>query len=884
MPKLVALELSLPAGGKEVSTYVGIYAKASVILRDDVEELVEKVTSSLRKSPWPIHALIVVAPSIEEEALQKLESWCKDIGLPLVVVRVPRVMDRVRLAAIGKAIEEQAPKLGEEPFKIAIDVRKLSDVIDVDVAEAMLREILESLAIPDRLRDVVKEPVALTEPSLLGPVKRYEDLVDAMKWLLYTPWNKFRVSDAYDYVSSKLAKFHLYRRGRKGLLSLDIESIERLREVVTTLAKNGLVKYDPSDDYVDVTQLSPLEERLVKVLEKVFDGVAHADRLRKFFVEVATNSDRIWRAILSILELRGVVCVSGSEDSCPDAPGRGYVVLLKGDRASKCVEKWLGYVESFVSRTKELEPYGYIVAGKERGYRAFTLSELIDVLEDLSRRARELLSIDSSLAVRLAKLALELATYGESVVIPEVELARDRIESITARIKELGDELEEGVKGVKDLLESYVAANDVVIELSLLDKLKKAHEVAKEIATKRISPEEFASNIENLWKSCRGKNFPFYFNKLGPVYHFNYKLYQLHAELRDFVEINEQGELDLSPSIIESIKWIESAQNYIKSAVEKVVRVSVDKVAEALEKCETLRNLSKVVKGYEVAKIRIEPIKASTPQELFKIVKRVIDEWSERVEGESRLVSEIMALASEVSRLEREAMDRCKSVASRIESVAELLEKCPTIFDSASACHSELDNVKKLISEAMNVIKSLSEYEAEAYTLREVRDRVKEVHDVLQKVVSELREDKLENCSKLLKEVARKVEQLVSNVYTLGALLARLRIETSIPYRKACTEALEKLKRGEYGGVCESIASLSRIVEEMKKLALSRGALNHEELDVYTALDEIRGRAKGRLRLDEAIEILVERLNMPYEYVKKVVIGLIEKGVLDVYI
>ncbi|NPA96735.1 MAG: hypothetical protein GXO32_03945 [Crenarchaeota archaeon] len=883
MAKLLALEISIPLGSREVEARVGLYAKASAVTSEDVDELVARLREALRSSLRPIHALLIVAPSVDDEAMQKLEAKCRELSLKLIVARVPRVIDRIRLAAVGKAVEEFSKGVAE-PYKLAMDLSKLSTVIDVDTAEVVLRDVVEGLGLADSVRSIAREPIALTEPILTHPINRYEDLVDGMKWFLYAPWSKASVSEFHSYVSANVMRFHLFRRGRKGLLGLDIESVDKLKDVAAALAKNGLINYDPSTSTVDVTKLSPTEERILKILENVFDGVAHADALRKFFVEASANSDRLWRAILSILELRGLVCVN-SDGKCPDAPGKSYVVLLRGERARKCLESWLGEVEKVVSGIRELEPYGYVVTGKDRGYRAFTLSELASLLQELSSKAREIASIDSATAVRIARLARELAEYSQNIILPEVASARSVMEMLRSRIRDYAYSIEEELKNIRSLLESYVSLSPVSISLGLLEDLRKGLERISEIVTMAIPRDRFLEDIERLWRSSRGKSFPFHFAKLGPVYHFNYKLYLIHTELRKLVEIDENGELRPSRALEDARSRIEEIENYVKSAIENVVRIgSTADLAETLSRCETLRGLAEFAKGYTMAKIEVEPIAAASVSELHKVVKRIVDEWVERVESDAKIVADLRRLAREVARLEREVVARCRSIEEKMKTVVDLLNTCPTLFDYSTSCSEELDRVKELISHASEVISKLGSDASGIHSLRDVRDRAASVRDTLSKVISELSEERLESCSKLLKEVERRIERLAANVLTLGELVSRLRIETSIPFKEICAEARAAIARKDYSSACELISKLSRAAEELRKLAIGGGLLNHEELDVYTALEDVRSRVRGNLRLSEAIGILVERLNMPYEKVKRLVISLIDKGVLEVYL
>lgn len=886
MVLLLLTRLGLHAFGRSVEVRLAVSVKSSEYTAEDAGETVERLRRAIAERP--MHALLVVAPSIDEEAVRKLQLACDELGLKLLIARVPRVIDRVKLAAVGKAVSEAASARGCEAYRLAKSVRELKELLDVELVETVLRDVAEDLGLLSGLKKLLEPPYAVNELFMDGSIRKYEDLVSAMKWFLFVPRKRVEVGEAFDYVSKSLSRFLIYRRGRKhrGVLALDIESLDKLKEVAAVLHRNGFVEYDPRTGIVDTGVLNPIESRVVKVLNGVFGGVAKLEDLRKFFVEISPNASRIWNAIISILELRGLLCVEDGSGRCPSSPGRGYVVAITSDNVSEYVGSVIESAEALLRDLAELERYGYVVVGKERGYRAFTLRQLASVISDLVAKVRDYSGIDASMAARLANLITNLVSYVREVVVPEVERSRERILALRRELEEIRSRCAELIEALRSMLESYVASNPVEIRFRTLEKLEWAQRRVVEIEGLELGEDEFAKIVEDLWARSRGKSFPFYFDSLATTYHYNYKLYLIHRELSDLVEISsEDGELRVREIVREVPSKLERIVMSVKSSIESVYRVeNLEALEQSLRRCETLRGMSELVKKMDVTRIEVKPIDAANCDELAKTVDLVIERWVKSMESSVENVRKAIRLAEEVSKLEKAIVDRMSELATRISRVTTIISRCPALFENSVACSTELDNVKEVVEDAKRVLEELTSGRVEVLSVEDVLRREEDVKRVLENVLNTLSKDMLQNCSKLEEEVRSRLASLTSSAKSLYELLTKLRIEVPRDRLSISDRAMEALRREDYEELCVCMYDLGKLVKELRSLALKSGALEMVDLEVYSQLSELRRGARGRLSLDEAAKAVSERLCMPFERVWSSVVKLVGMRLLEVYL
>jgi len=886
MVLLFSLRLDLKAYGKSVEVGLALAVKSVGYTSDDARETIERLRKALYKTP--IHALLVVAPSVEDEAARKLQLACEELGIKLLMGRVPRIIDRVRLGAVGKAISEAASIKKREAHELAKNLQELREFLDVGLVEAVLRDIVEDLGIVGGLKELLEPPYAISELFMDGAIRKYEDVVGAMKWFLSVPRKRVAVTEVFDYVSKNVAGFHVYRRGRKyrGVLTLDIESLDKLKEVAAILHRNGFVEYDPRTGIVDTSRLSPVEERLVKILNNVFNGVAKVEDLRRFFVELSPNASRIWSSILAILELRGLLCVDRGSRRCPGSPGKGYVVSLTGDRVGEYVGEIVEDALSLAKELSELEGYGYVVVGKERGFRAFTVRQLVSVIEDLVSKIRDYSGIDPSMAARLANLLNSLATYVREVILPEIRSARERMLLLRRELDDLYAKCLELVDALRNMLESYVASNNVEIKLGILDKLESARRKLREIEETVFSDEELRKAVEELWTRSRGKAFPFYFDSLAPTYHYNYKLYLVHRELGDLVEISsESGELCVREEVRRVPEKLEKIVMMVRSSIERVYRIeNTETLAQTLRRCETLRRVSEFVKKIDVTRIDVDPINAANCDDLSRAVRSIIDRWTKSMRLSMESVKRAAELAEEVFKLERELVERMEELTLRVDRITHILSRCPALFDNSLPCASELDNVKEVVSDAKRMLEELTSREVEISSLSDVLKIEESVRDALKKLLDTLSVGTLQHCSKLEEEVKSKLYSLSSSAKSLYELLNKLRIEVPRERLALSERALEALKRGDYEELCVCMYELGKLVKELRSLALRSGVLEELDLEVYSSLSELKRESRGRLSLDEAAKVVSERLCMPFDRVWSSVVRLIDMRLLEVYL
>ena len=82
------------------------------------------------------------------------------------------------------------------------------------------------------------------------------------------------------------------------------------------------------------------------------------------------------------------------------------------------------------------------------------------------------------------------------------------------------------------------------------------------------------------------------------------------------------------------------------------------------------------------------------------------------------------------------------------------------------------------------------------------------------------------------------------------------------------------------GSVYRQVAAMRGYVEELQRLLEEAGVLRGRELEAYR-LVALERRRRGELLLREAAELVAEKLGIGYVEARKLLLSLIERGVLE---
>jgi len=824
-------------------------------------------------------------PEVEVE-LRKLE---QGFAVKIVNLVVARLIDRIQLAAVGRSVWESSED--GKPYIHAVNVGKgndLAKVVDVYELRTKLRELWDSLSLERWIEEALKPPLALEDLVFEPPISSYKDFINALKWVLSIPWRRATVNEVFNYVTRELMAFHIYGT-RKGVLALDIESPERLEEYLRVLARQRFVELNNGEVVPDI--LSPYEQRIIDILSKVFEGEAPEEVLKEFFIVMSPNADRTWETIMNALEARAIICRGSAIEIeklgiKPSIGGKSIVVLLASpERAKAVVSEWRKHILSIIERDRELATrFGYVVSSKERRWSGFTVSKLFDIARNYMETALKVLDFDIQQGLRLAKLALDIIDYYESDLRPLIVKSEEIVRRLRYEISHAVNNISERLKMLEDLLTSYISVEKVAIRFDVVNELNKALKVIDDVINKTFSEDELSQGLTELWGKYRGKDFPFYFRGRGPLYLYNYKLWILHERLRNLVDIASQG-LALKPEIGMVIDRLESLVNHVKSAIEQARSVAADRDAlmRKLASSEILAPLSDSVHVIELTRLSVKDIEASSIEELERVMRNIVATWRSHTETIASKLGDLLKSIDAVVSLEEELTNRAKHLHNEVARYKLLIDSCGHIYDSAPHCYREIEKIGEIVNVALEKLKRIRDaiVQEKPLTIDELRKVVLGVKQNLEEIHRELMSYGLGECKRLDNEVANSIDALVLRARSLVRLVSRNQNRGII---EEVERAIEKARRvGLNVEVCNVVSELNALLRKLRETVLGSGALSNEEIEVYVALMHIKNSRKS-LRLSEAVEMLSQRLGIDRVEIKRRLLSLIEKDIVDVYL
>ena len=887
---LIEMEYSITRE-RSVKLNALLYATGKKLTKQDVE-YIERLLTKTQHSARPVHMVILLHTGVTDpEVSIEIPNLEQRYAVKIVDIPIVRLMDRIQLAAIGRSIWESAED--GKPYLHAMNIAKygeISKIADLYELIAKLRELWDTLSLEHAIESVLKQPFALEDLALESPISSYKDYVNALRWALAIPRRQASVSEVFTHVVHELASLHIYGT-KRSLLGLDIESPAKLREYLKVLSRYGFVKLEGENVVPDV--LSPYEQRVVDILSRIFNGIATESMLKKFFIAMSPNAERVWETILSALEIRALICRGKLQDVKRmgidlelDVDGDNVVVLLATpDRARRVVNEWYKRILSVIERDRELATkFGYIVSSKERRYNWLSISKFFDTVMHYIEMARKALDFDIQQGLRLARLALDMVEYYENELRPLIQESEKRVKRLKHEMVVTVNDIVERLKMLEELLSSYIFTEKISIDLLMVNELNEAIRLLDEIAEKRLNDEEVLKELDDLWKRHRGKEFPFYFRGQGPLYMFNYKLWLIHNRLRNVVDIDSSG-ITIRQRFKDAVERIEKLVSYVKKAIEDAENVDADRetLVEKLRSSEILTSLAEVIDRIEFTKLKPMKFKVSTVDELERLVRDSISSWHAHIRSIATKLTELQNAVDKVIALEEELARYAARLRHEVEKYKGLIDGCGNVFEHAPQCYKEIELVGQIVNKVLDRLEKMRrEYVDSNKTLSidDIRKVVLSVSNELGEAMKELSSATLVGCEHLAKETIDRVKTLAMQIKSLSTLLQQ-RDVAKITELEARLKDLSSVSLD--SGVCSIIGDMYMQLKELRKRILESNALNSDEIEVYVALTEIKS-GRGSLRFSEAVELISQRLGIERTKVKSILLSLISKDLIEAYL
>ena len=887
---LIEMEYSITRE-RSVKLCALLYATTKKLTKQDIE-YINRLLAKTQCSVKPVHMVLLLHTGVvDSEVVIELPNLEQRYAVKIVDIPMVRLMDRIQLAAIGRSIWESAED--GKPYLHAINIAKygeISKIVDLYELVAKLRELWDSLSLEHAIESILRQPFALEDLALEPPLSSYKDYVNALRWALATPRRQASISEIFTHVVHELTSLHIYGT-KRSLLGLDIESPARLREYLRILARYGFVRLEGENVIPDV--LSPYEQRVVDILLRIFNGIARESMLKKFFIAMSQNADRVWETVISALETRALICRGKLQDVKKmgidltlNVDSDDVVILLAiPERARKVVDEWYKHILYVIERDRELATkFGYVVSSKERRYNWLSMSKFFNTVMNYIEMARKALDFDIQQGLRLARLALDMVEYYEDELRPLMQESEKRIKKLKHGILATINDITERIRMLEELLSSYIFTEKISIDLLIVNELNDAVRLLDEIVERRFSDAEVVKELDDLWKRYRGKEFPFYFKGQGPLYMFNYKLWLVHSKLRNLVEIDRSG-IAIRQYFRDAVEKLEKLVDYVKKAIEEAENVDADRgaLAEKLRSSEILASLAGIVDRIEFTRLKPTKFRVSTVEELERLVRDSISSWHAHIRSIAVKLAELQSAVDKVTALEEGLARHAAKLQQEIERYKELIDSCGNVFEHAPQCYREIELVGQIVNRVLSKLEKMQrEYTNSSKTLSidDIKRVVMTVSNELSEAMRELSSATLTGCKHLAEETINKVKTLAMQIRSLSTLLQH-KDATSTTELDARLKGLSNISPD--SSVCAVIGDMYMQLKELRKRILESNVLNSDEIEVYVALTDIKS-SRRSLRFSEAVELISQRLGIERTKVKSVLLSLISKDLIEAYL
>ncbi len=861
------------------------------------------------------HIVIVFSTGVLHHKVEELRKRLSGLGVPLIVYSI-KTIDYLRLSALGIFGEEKWGKdlIGYLNSMInALRGRGEPIGLNIYAYQSYIITRFEREYGLDNMISRIDE--ALREAGILVPLPRrtvrigleelgVSDLYESarsLRWLVHYPnpiVDKL-VQEVFEYVTSNVRQHMVFGGKYREVIGLDLETPDDLVNKLAPLIDYGLLSLEPTSngDYKITLKIS--DSRLVSRLINVLSGKeVHLENLLKAFVSKGDSPDLAIGVFLEALRSLNLISVNSNGEVYLNAR---YEVL---EHKLRVLREYLReYIEYYGDIQDKL---GYIVSGKVRhnppwnpGYRytytPLLVENLSSLLDSIDRILRPNLSVEIylELARRLASIERILVDVlyhrvrGEenlryhSVIIDyafkEYKSLRKILEDLEARLKTLTSQLEK-------LLVEHVFSKNVEIENKYIDRVRSALRDVDEVFNQVIDPEQFASEVRNLWARMPGKEFPFYFR--SQVYYNSYKVYLLVNRIReynDIVVVDLSKKLSdrymVSQEVSEVIKGIEDLVSDLSKSMEQLISVNeyYRKLRERILGLEVFRKwygsiLERVLPQSIVQFSKHTPSRDKLVIDSNKRLKEVVSEvaeWKKAIgfvhENPSYVIDRMGKLVDEIDKLYEysigyasKMLDLARSVVNLIHSYG-IVRTNPKLKSSVEELNRVIGELEGLLDSmcsrrefsydmlSLSTLKSLLENARSE--LRKTRRRVEELYDVVVDVLERLRGSLVDDLKHVTSSVSRLLPTLKNIASRVGGEIQELYSEVK-GVVDDCGSVVAEFKRISAEDFDEYVEVLVRVL----KAYTIAGRLN---------LDDLRRKVVSALKntgLDEDESVIVDLL------------------------
>ncbi|MET1101111.1 MAG: AAA family ATPase [Pyrodictiaceae archaeon] len=602
-------------------------------------------------------------------------------------------------------------------------------------------------------------------------------------------------------------------------------------------------------------RLHPVEERILGLLREN-GGAMPLRELRRRFVFFhragggpEAYSDQVFRALLEILERRGLVRIESRRTRRLD----DQVVLMSAEQASRIISEAIREYESFLEEARRLLSMVehraprlllHIAIAKAKGWKLITIQDLYEAVE-AARRGVEA-------GAQQALILLELARYARRVL--EGFMARGAMAVLGI--------LEEAEKHIASIRSLAALVDD---RAGLLDELSSLQLLASDVV------EEAESIQRKLSMAVRG------LETLEDLQLLGSSLLGSQAQRRSLSQVfwydkgcSHRAGFNLVAYTLMSLveeKRLMARLMQLRGELEKLVE-RLDRLGSILSRARSLEGYEDIVRALR-SRLRALGATSSIDQAL-----RVLDEAISRAESELEEAARRLEEKEKARELLEEATRLIKDLEERIARVMEVLPESSLL---PAGLGKRLERLREGFSEARARLSKLSSWanaspEELLEEARRMEDLVRKLEGEAKRLASEasksIRSEALELQNRLRIACSLAGEECLLEAKRVDQLLARLK------------EATRYLDAGGWEGLreyWEARKSLIEILSRLESIALK--ASGGIALELYAILSS---RTNRGWRLHELVEEASKKLGVGEEEVLKTLLVLDKKGLVKI--
>ncbi|MFW6172451.1 MAG: hypothetical protein ACOC5T_01785 [Elusimicrobiota bacterium] len=868
----------------------------------DVSERIEKVTkanSTGKKEKLPHLVIIFYTEQITPSAERKMQELKKEFDvniltfnlLPLqvqqlisIIKSTTRLEERVTSNELYKVVESYNKSITDD---IAKSREKLEGILNFDDLNRRVKDIVNDINLEEEINSFLNEDIVL-KPVSREIVKSEKDLAEFYKYYLAYPSDKISPEEVYKFSKNNILAFQ-YPGAKIGIVSgKDVEDSEQLfKGSAKDLEANNLL-FSNSEGYYKLN-LSNIENRVLKLLENIYNKTAPVETLEKSFVSHPDIPNWLFKEFyIPILIARGKIIEKENN----------VVKLTEFNEALNTVRyNYQRFLDNYEDFKENIKKYGYFCISKKKGYKIIIIEDFKHKIDSLYEKFNYQGRFDRELGLRLAWVIDKMAKHFFGELGKKSKKAKKEmfesglLDILKISVKELNKIRNQLASDKKEINAKFTSLkgrlNEIDVELGEIEEISSLNNLFDktfEIIDKEYSRESLEEIIDNEWsklKPSEKESFPFFFRYIRGLWMLNIKIWLIFREWQEssLISKGKRAKFEDYEDIITG-----TIEN-LNAAIDKSLK-TIDGLFEEKEKINNkFRELGE--RGTPIASLLVS--KTSEPVFTLHLEGNLnsIAELNNNLESEQKRIGnrfhsflELESKLKELNEIEEKLLKSYEDVEYLESFLAESLNK-------SLSNHNELKTSYEALKENLGEIGSMDDIRK---LTGDFKDKLNELLDDSEKIKKQYKntlstkKSELETLHRRLSRLKSLIEQLdlnqILNEKTKGELK---KVEKDLIKAENSLKSVIELKTTEQFNFSELENNFKLLEYNLKNIIKESENLSETEVETYMAAEEIV-KSKAEVELNDLIEMLADKTEINKENIRSAIFKLISLDLVKVVV